>query len=181
MREHSNNNIFSALFEEDNMEERIIQTIGIFCRGPLVLLGMKLRGFGVGFWNGPGGKFEPAKDRNVEESFDREALEEAVLTVKRKEKVGYIEFEFVNKPGKVLETHIFRVLEYEGEPQDGEEMRWQWFGEAEKEIPYQQLWPADEYWLPPVLAGKKIRGKVRYDSKEAKNILFKDLREVEEI
>ncbi len=163
------------------MEERIIQTIGIFCRNSLLLLGMKLRGFGVGFWNGPGGKFESAKDKSVEESLDRESLEEAALVIKRKEKVGYIEFEFADKPGKVLETHIFRVWEYEGEPQDGEEMRWQWFDNAKQEIPYQQLWPADAYWLRSVLAGKKIRGKVIYDSKETKNILFKDLREVNEL
>lgn len=123
------------------MEEIIVQTIGIFLRGPRVLLGMKLRGFGAGLWNGPGGKFEPIKDKNVEGSFDRESQEEAALVVLRKEKVGYIEFEFADRPGKILKTHIFRVLDYAGEPQDGEEMCWQWFDQEKDEIPYEISFP----------------------------------------
>ncbi len=155
-----------------------IQTIGIICQGSKVLLGMKLRGFGVGLWNGPGGKFDEEKDKNPEESFRREALEESALIIGRTEKVGFIEFEFADEPGKILETHIFRVLDYEGQPQNSEEMRWQWFSDDKKEVPYKEMWPADEYWLPQILTGKKIRGWVLYDNKESKNILDKELREV---
>lgn len=152
---------------------RIIQTIGIVCQGPKVLLGMKLRGFGAGLWNGPGGKFNGQKDKSVEESFRRETQEESKLTIGQVEEVGYIEFEFADKLGEILETRIFRVLHCAAQPQDTEEMRWRWFDEAR--IPYEMMWPADKFWLPIILSRKSVRGWVLYDSKESRNILDKNL------
>lgn len=164
------------------MAERIIQTIGVFRRGSRVLLGMKLRGFGAGLWNGPGGKFDEGEDKTVEGSFRREALDESGLTVNRTEQSAFIEFRFVDKPGRILETSIFDVLDFSGEPKDTEEMGdWRWFDYAGEEVPYDQMWPADKEWLPLVLAGKKIRGKILYDSKETRRILSSDLQVVAEI
>lgn len=157
---------------------RKILTIGIICRGSEVLLGMKLRGFGMGLWNGPGGKFDEEKDKNPEESFRREALEESSLIVGQIERVGFIEFEFANEPGKILETHVFRVLDYEGQPQDGEEMQWQWFDQ--EVIPFDKMWPGDKYWLPTILAGKKIRGQILYNDDKKQEVISKDLRDVRE-
>ena len=156
-----------------------ILTIGIIQQGSKVLLGMKQRGFGVGLWNGPGGKFNEEKDKNPEESFRREALEEANLIISQIEKVGLIEFEFTDEPGKILETHVFRVLDYAGQPQDSEEMAWQWF--SSEEVPFDKMWPADKYWLPPTLAGKKIRGYILYSDDKKQEIISKDLQEVEEV
>ncbi|MEA3323508.1 MAG: NUDIX domain-containing protein, partial [Patescibacteria group bacterium] len=45
-----------------------------------ILLGMKKRGFGVGKWNGFGGKVE--KNENIFESVERELLEESGLKIK---------------------------------------------------------------------------------------------------
>lgn len=148
---------------------RSILTIGIICQELQILLGLKLKGFGVGLWNGPGGHFEVEIDKSVEASFKREAFEEAALTIGRVEQVGYIDFQFADKPGSVFETQIFKVHEYWGQPRDGEEMRWNWFGQ--KEIPYDKMWPADILWLPQILAGRKIRGWVIYDNKETRQIV----------
>jgi len=155
-----------------------ILTIGIIQQDFKVLLGMKQRGFGAGLWNGPGGKFNEEKDKNPEESFRREALEESGLVVGQIEKVGLIEFEFADEPGKILETHVFLVLDYVGQPQDSEEMAWQWFDNEKKEIPYDAMWSADKEWIPLLLAGKKIRGQVLYDSKETRRIISKKFWEV---
>jgi len=156
-----------------------ILTIGIIQQDSKVLLGMKQRGFGVGLWNGPGGKFNEEKDKNPEESFRREALEEAGLIIGQIEKVGLIEFEFADEPGKILETHVFRVMAYAGQPQDSEEMCWQWFGNDE--VPFDKMWPADKYWLPTILAGKKVSGYVLYSDDKKQEIVRKDLQEVAEI
>lgn len=156
-----------------------ILTIGIICQDSKILLGLKLRGFGTGRWNGPGGKFEEEKDKNVEESFKRETLEESMLAIGQTEKVGFIEFEFADEPGEIRETHIFHSLDYEGQPKDGEEMKWQWFDK--KEIPYDNMWKADQFWLPLVLEGKKICGRFLYDSKESMNIISQNLWEVDKI
>lgn len=157
---------------------KTVLTIGIIYQPPRVLLGLKKGGrMGVGKWNGFGGHVEDGE--TIEENLGREIEEESALSVIRKEKIGIIEFEFQNEPGKILETHIFLVREFSGEPQETEEMRPAWFDI--KDIPYNNMWTVDRYWLPQVLGGKKIRGRVLYDNKELMNILGKDLREVSEI
>lgn len=160
------------------MEEIIVQTIGLFRRSSKMLLGMKLRGFGEGLWNGPGGKSKDGESAEV--SFRREVLEESGMTAGRIEQVAFIEFRFIDKPGRVLETTIFNVLDFSGEPQDSEEMgRWRWFDSAEGEIPYDKMWTADREIFRLLLAGKKIRGWVLYDSKETRRIIGKKFWEVE--
>lgn len=158
---------------------RKVLTIGIVCREGRVLLGMKLRGFGAGLWNGPGGKYDETKDKNIFDSFRREALEESVLTVGKMKMIGCIEFRFADRPEELLETYIFRVDSFKGEPQDSEEMSWQWF--TPDDIPYEKMWPGDRIWLPQILAGRNIVGKMLYSDKETRNVLEHSLQETEEI
>lgn len=40
-----------------------------------------------------------------------------------------------------------------------------WFPIAD--VPYSAMWQADTYWLPLVLAGKKVRGRFTYRSGRA--------------
>lgn len=51
----------------------------------------------------------------------RELLEESGLTVDALEKVGNIKFEFVGEP-QLLDVHIFRADDYNGEPTESEGM-----------------------------------------------------------
>lgn len=138
-----------------NEKKKKIQTLCIFYDGEnaRVLLGMKKRGFGAGRWNGFGGKVEGTE--SIEEAAIRECHEEVGVEVQKMDTVGVLDFEFPD--GKVLEVHLFKVVEFSGEPQESEEMKPQWF--SVHEIPYQYMWPDDPYWLPHVLFGKKIQGK----------------------
>ena len=87
-----------------------------------LLLAMKKKRFGVGKWNGVGGKLD------------------------------------FNK----------------GEPKESKEMRPKWF--KVDEIPFDEMWPDDEFWLPKVLNGKKVKAKFIFkpgeliDSYEIKTI-----------
>ncbi len=119
-----------------------------------ILLAMKKRGFGEGRWNGFGGKVE--KGEIVEEAAIRECLEEGNIIVSELIQRGIIEFVFDGDP-VMLEVHIFEILSYTGEPQETEEMRPQWF-EIEN-IPYNDMWADDTYWIPLFLDGKKFKGK----------------------
>ncbi|MDD5083628.1 MAG: 8-oxo-dGTP diphosphatase [Candidatus Moranbacteria bacterium] len=134
-----------------------ILTLCIIHQGDRVLLGMKKRGFGMGRWNGFGGKVE--KGETIEEAARREVFEEACIDVTDLQKVGIIEFEWQGNP-EILEVHIFRATQFVGEPAEGEEMQPQWF--SVNEIPLKDMWPDDEYWIPMFLEGKKFTGKILF-------------------
>ena len=135
------------------MQKKIL-TLCIVHQPPRVLLGMKKKGFGAGWWNGFGGKLEEGE--SLEDAARREVKEEADIDVADLEKMGVIDFEFVGNP-EVLEVHIFRSAEFSGTPVETDEMAPAWY--PEDEIPFELMWPDDKYWMPLLLAGKKFRGR----------------------
>nr|XP_020659948.1 7,8-dihydro-8-oxoguanine triphosphatase [Pogona vitticeps] len=139
-----------------------------------VLLGMKKRGFGVGLWNGFGGKVQPGE--TIEQAARRELQEESGLTVDTLHKVGLITFEFVGDT-ELLEVHIFRADSFRGEPTESEEMRPQWF--ELDQVPFKNMWPDDVYWFPLLLQKKLFRGYFKFQGQDT--ILEYTLKEVEKI
>lgn len=141
---------------------------------------MKKRRFGEGLWNGFGGKVDENED--VESSIIRELKEEVGLEPVKMEKKGFLQFEF-ESDSEPIDVHLFYVTEFKGEPQDTEEMFPKWFDVDE--IPFEQMWPEDKYWMPLLLAGKKFKGKFILDkpssSKYISKVLFKELFEVENL
>jgi mutator protein MutT len=119
-----------------------------------ILLAMKKRGFGVDKWNGVGGKAEPGE--TYLEAAIRECEEEIGVTPTVIEPAG--ELHFFDLPDVEHYCHVYVATAWEGEPVETEEMRPQWFNEAD--IPYQHMWPDDELWVPTMLEGKLFKGKV---------------------
>jgi len=121
-----------------------------------VLLAMKKRGFGRGWWNGSGGKIE--KNETVEQCAVRETGEEIGLTISEShlKKAGVIDFFFPSNPEWDQRMHVYLVGSWQGEPAETEEMRPKWF--RTEEVPYNEMWPTDAYWLPQVLEGKMVTG-----------------------
>lgn len=142
---------------------------------PYILLAMKKRRFGAGRWNGYGGKVE--EKESVEESAIREIKEESGIKVSRLEKMGIIDFEFQENPGDILEVHFFHILDYKGEAIETEEMRPKWFDI--ENLPYNEMWPDDRYWMPIFLRGEKFKGKIYF--KDKNTILEEKIRIVEEL
>ena len=140
-----------------------VMTLCLTLRGDEVLLGMKKRGFGEGRWNGFGGKVKEGED--IFDGARREMLEESGLIVKKIEERGHIDFHFMDS-GKLMEVHMFEVLEYEGEPVETEEMRPQWF--KTDSIPFESMWADDPLWFPLFLKGQRFKGR----------IIFKDNNEI---
>lgn len=118
-----------------------------------ILLGMKKRGFGVGRWNGFGGKV--GLGETVEDAARRELREECGIEAEVLERRGILKFEFAASP-EILEVHLFGVAKWRGEPVETEEMRPCWFRLTE--IPFDKMWPDDRYWLPRFLEGKRLEG-----------------------
>ncbi len=134
---------------------RKILTLCLIVRDGEILLGMKKRGFGAGRWNGFGGKLEPGE--TIEDGAKRETKEECGIAIEQMEEVGTHAFEFASNRGEILEVHVFRVDRWNGEPTETEEMQPKWFAFAD--IPYDEMWPDDRFWLPIFLAGKRFETK----------------------
>lgn len=127
-----------------------------------VLLGMKRRGFGAGKWNGFGGKAKEGED--IRAAALRELEEECGLKA-RPENLDYratLVFRSAYHGEKFnWDVDVFIAREWEGEPQETEEMTpaWHLIGEE----PFTMMWPDDPHWLPRVLRGEKIKGEFHFD------------------
>lgn len=145
------------------MVNKKVLTLVVIHQGDNVLLGMKKRGFGVGRWNGFGGKVNDGE--NIEDAAKRELLEESGLVVHGLEKMGVLNFSWKDREGDVLEVNIFKTTNFSGTPKETEEMKPQWF--LIKDIPYNNMWADDIYWLPLFFENKKFEGKFLFDEKDA--------------
>jgi 8-oxo-dGTP diphosphatase/2-hydroxy-dATP diphosphatase len=160
---------------------KMVLTLCMVIKDEEILLGKKKRGFGSGRWNGFGGKVE--KEETIEESVIRELKEESNINSLNLEKVGILNFEFEENEPNVLEVHIFKVDRFSEDPQETEEMLPKWF--SIKNIPYEQMWSSDIFWLPLLLTGKKFKGKFLFDrpsdAEYSAKILDKEVFEVNEL
>ena len=133
-----------------------------------ILLAMKKRGFGIGKYNGVGGKIE--NNETPEEAMIRETEEEISVTPTKYEKVGLIKFdEYYKGIKEKVVMHLYIVSEWIGNPIETEETNPTWFDI--KNIPYDKMFPDDKYWLPFILDGRKIRAYFDFD--EEWNLLNK--------
>ncbi len=136
-------------------------TLTVIAYDNKILLGMKKRGFGKGHWNGFGGK--PDEDEALLDCVCRETEEEAGIILDKNdlELVGILDFYFTNKPKDWdQQVHVYKATRYEGMPAETEEMLPEEF--FLDDIPYESMWPDDKYWLPNVLAGKKVRAEFTF-------------------
>lgn len=123
-----------------------------------ILLGMKKTGFGRGKYNGFGGKLETGETPLG--CAVRELAEECGIVAEEADlrPAGELLFIFPANPELNHDVHLYLLYKWQGEPQEMQEMKPVWFDVAE--IPYAEMWADDCYWLPAVLKGKKVNGKV---------------------
>lgn len=132
-----------------------IVTLAILFRGDKILLAKKKRGFGVHKWNGYGGKLEG--EETVLENIVREVKEESNLDIPKDKfkEVGIIDFYFDDKPEWNQKAFVYKVENFEGDPEETEEMLPKWF--ELHEIPYEEMWAGDDKWIPCVLENKYFK------------------------
>ena len=153
---------------------RLETTLCLLKKNNDILLAMKKRGFGEGKYNGIGGKIK--EQETPEEAMIRETQEEILVTPIKYEKVGIVEFdEFYKGQKEKVFFHLYTVSEWSGEPTESEEMKPYWFNI--NDIPYDNMFPDDKYWLPLILEGKKIKAYFNFD--EDWNVISKNIEEVE--
>ncbi|MCI9233477.1 MAG: 8-oxo-dGTP diphosphatase [Bacilli bacterium] len=138
-----------------------------------ILLAKKKRGFGEGKYNGVGGKLEEGE--TPEEAMIRETEEEIMITPTKYEKMGVIEFlEYVKGERANVKFHLYVATEWKGNPKESEEMIPKWF--SLDNLPYNEMFPDDKYWLPYILKGKKVNAFFDFD--EEWNLLSHHIEEL---
>ena len=146
-----------------------ITTLLLILKDNKILLAEKKRGFGIGKFNGIGGKVE--KDETIEEAMIRETQEEIGVTPTNFTQMATITFdEWVNDEEKQVIMSVFVAQSYIGKIVETDEMRPKWFNISD--IPYEKMIEDDKIWLPEVLKGNKLNARFVFD-KEFKMISSK--------
>ena len=151
-----------------------VETLVLVLRESKILLAMKKRRFGAGHYNGFGGKVEDGE--TLVDCAIRETKEEGDIDILNPEYVGKILFKFLDSDEQDHEMHLYKVLEYEGDVIETEEMTPAWFDKGG--IPFNEMWPDDRYWMPLFLKGKKFTGEFHFTGKE---ISYVELKVVESL
>jgi len=132
-----------------------------FCvRDSQVLLAMKKRGFGAGKWNGYGGKVKEGE--SVREATTRELKEESSLVANPADlkQVALTHFYFAEQ--HVFDCDVFLLHDWTGEPVETDEMKPKWWDISN--LPFGEMWVADDKWLPFIFAGEKIEAHIYFNA-----------------
>ncbi len=134
-------------------------TISFLVKNNQVLLAMKKRGFGVGKWNGVGGKKMP--NESILQTATREAKEEIMVEPITIRHCATIYFYLPHDPEHNQKTSIFIVNKWKGKPTETEEMSPRWFNKFQ--IPYESMWSDDSIWLPKLLNNENFTAEFLFD------------------
>ncbi len=153
-----------------------IETVLIVHKPPKILLGLKnpKKKFG-GKWNGFGGGLK--EKESLEDCAIRETLVETGIKVKDLKKMGEILFKFETDEHDHY-VYFFKARRYEGtldKSKDFEE--YDWFHVDDLEKIYDQMMPADRYWLPYFVQDKMFKGEVHFNTEFG--VAFHKINEIE--
>ena len=141
---------------------RKASTLVLLVQEGRLLLGMKKRGFGVGKWNGFGGKVESGE--TVREGALREMREECGVDIPSSAltEAGVLAFDFPDGSCGPLLVHVFKASGYTGKIEESEEMAPRWF--ETNSIPFDQMWQEDEHWFPLFLSDTRCTATFQFES-----------------
>jgi 8-oxo-dGTP pyrophosphatase MutT (NUDIX family) len=138
-----------------------ITTLCFLLREDEVLLAMKKRGFGVGKYNGAGGKVKEGE--TLVGSVIREVREELGVEVAENDLThrATLAFSFEGKDDWSQVCEVFVSSAWQGEPSESEEMKPAWF--PVQSLPFDKMWIDDPIWLPQVLRGETIKASFYFN------------------
>ncbi len=132
-------------------------TLLFLTSGDEVLLIRKKRGHGAGKINGPGGKIDPGE--TPLQAALRETREETGVHVP--DATLMAEFRFLDLVAQQWYGYVFLAHDFQGTPVETAEADPYWCPISE--LPFEQMWDDDRYWLPRLLNGEQLRGDFLFD------------------
>ncbi len=145
-----------------------------------ILLWKKKYGLGKGYWNGFGGKIEDGE--TIRQAAIRELQEESGILMQENdlELRAILKFNWLHNPVQNYDGIVY-VGKYIGDDfVETEEMLPQWWNIDE--IPYEQMWEDDKYWLPSLLAWKYLEFQANFsDDTTMKDYTIKIVSEKENL
>lgn len=149
---------------------REVATLCFVIRDGEILLIQKKRGLGAGKVNGPGGRLEPGE--TALQAAVRETEEELMVTPTGLSKVGDLHFQFVD--GYSLTCIVFTATGCVGVATETDEAVPMWT--PLDEIPFDQMWADDVWWLPGAIRGERFAAFFEFDSDQmlSKEIFWLD-------
>ena len=100
---------------------------------------------------------------SLEECVVREVREETGLTISDPGLHGSFDVYFGGHEEPDWVVHVFVASRFDGRLRASAEGQLRWF--AEDQIPYDQMWPSDQHWLPAILAGNRFQATFWFDEK----------------
>jgi len=119
-----------------------------------IMVGRKKTGLGVGKLTLFGGKVEV--NESPQQAMIRELAEEAFVKPKDAQKLGRLVMEIQDIRLRLI-AHIFRCSDVIGQPTESYEMTVEWVPVSD--IPYDQMWADNKYWMPYLLSGQSFEGE----------------------
>lgn len=151
-----------------------MQTLCHIKNNEKLLLKRASRGISKGKWNTPGGKIENGE--SPEACAIRETYEETGLKVRNLFYHGLMNFVINGNRESSFSVHLFSSENASGELKEGEEGELRWFGA--KELPFDNMWEDDRYWMHLMLEKRKFDANFYFDERMQKTekfeIVFKD-------
>lgn len=123
-----------------------------------LLLQRKAKGEYAGRWDAPGGKMKAGE--TPLQCAVREAEEETGIRVSEPAHIGTLTAYFGEREEPDWAVHVFCATRFSGRLRDSAEGPLRWFPEGD--LPVDDMWPSDPFWLPDLLAGR-LEGR-RFDA-----------------
>lgn len=143
--------------------------VGFCMKGDQILFGLRKKvsmNLGQNLLAGIGGKVgdeEAFKDETHEEAMIREAQEEIGIQITKMTQIGRVRH--VNIPEKShynMDISVFIIEHWIGEPIETDVIKPLWFDKDE--LPFERMWEAYPFWLPKILARKRINALFIHNS-----------------
>lgn len=136
--------------------------VGFIVKEDQVLLGLRKKvsfGLGKNLICGIGGKVEEGE--KWEEALKREFMEEVEIGVLSYTLVAEIKFIFPHKPKWCQDVKAYLIDSWEGKPKETDVIKPDWFSQGN--LPENQMWTDNLFWVPRILKGEKIKAIFLYD------------------